>query len=210
MTRGIVAVLALSAVAVPASAAPVITFNGGQGGTAAGTTVFQDFDSLSSGTSIGTNAFAYDSSRSTASRPGFGSTGNFGAVLGGGSYSASFAASSLFSFVIGSLDTYNSLKLTFDDGSSSLYTGGAIIGGLPFSSGSTGSSTSNGLVTFNTGSGPRIVGATFTSTGNSFEFDNLASNGVPEPATWALMILGFGAVGGALRRRNARPALATA
>ena len=25
--------------------------------------------------------------------------------------------------------------------------------------------------------------------------------GVPEPATWALMILGFGAVGGALRRR---------
>lgn len=27
--------------------------------------------------------------------------------------------------------------------------------------------------------------------------------GVPEPATWGLMILGFGAVGGALRRRSA-------
>lgn len=27
---------------------------------------------------------------------------------------------------------------------------------------------------------------------------------VPEPATWALLILGFGAVGGSLRRRNAR------
>ena len=28
--------------------------------------------------------------------------------------------------------------------------------------------------------------------------------GVPEPATWALMILGFGAVGGAMRRRSGR------
>lgn len=28
--------------------------------------------------------------------------------------------------------------------------------------------------------------------------------GVPEPATWALMILGFGAVGGAMRRRQAK------
>lgn len=33
--------------------------------------------------------------------------------------------------------------------------------------------------------------------------------GVPEPATWAMMVLGFGAVGGALRRRG-RPALETA
>jgi hypothetical protein len=31
----------------------------------------------------------------------------------------------------------------------------------------------------------------------------LASGAVPEPATWAFMILGFGAIGGALRRRKA-------
>lgn len=29
-----------------------------------------------------------------------------------------------------------------------------------------------------------------------------AAGGVPEPATWALMIMGFGAVGGAMRRRK--------
>lgn len=32
---------------------------------------------------------------------------------------------------------------------------------------------------------------------------SLSVAGVPEPATWALMILGFGAVGGAMRRRSA-------
>lgn len=35
-----------------------------------------------------------------------------------------------------------------------------------------------------------------------------AVGSVPEPATWALMILGFGAVAGTMRRRRARTALA--
>lgn len=41
----------------------------------------------------------------------------------------------------------------------------------------------------------------FSSTGNSFEFDSLAG-GVPEPTTWALMIVGFGGAGALLRRRR--------
>ncbi|KQT31394.1 hypothetical protein ASG29_15760 [Sphingomonas sp. Leaf412] len=39
----------------------------------------------------------------------------------------------------------------------------------------------------------------------SFSIETLAG-GVPEPTTWALMILGMGAVGGAMRRRNATKA----
>jgi hypothetical protein len=30
----------------------------------------------------------------------------------------------------------------------------------------------------------------------------VANPGIPEPATWAMMIFGFGAVGGAVRRRT--------
>ena len=32
--------------------------------------------------------------------------------------------------------------------------------------------------------------------------DNIGLSAVPEPATWALMILGFGAIGGAMRRKT--------
>jgi hypothetical protein len=35
-----------------------------------------------------------------------------------------------------------------------------------------------------------------------FQIEGL-TGGVPEPATWAFMILGFGVIGGALRRRKA-------
>jgi hypothetical protein len=44
------------------------------------------------------------------------------------------------------------------------------------------------------------------------QFDNVAVNfataGVPEPTSWALMILGFGGVGATLRRRRTAPATA--
>ena len=35
-----------------------------------------------------------------------------------------------------------------------------------------------------------------------------ANAGVPEPATWAMMLLGFGAVGAVMRRRDRRQAVA--
>ena len=37
--------------------------------------------------------------------------------------------------------------------------------------------------------------------------DNITLNAVPEPATWAMMIAGFGLVGGAMRRRTVRTAV---
>jgi len=46
-----------------------------------------------------------------------------------------------------------------------------------------------------------------TSVGGSQQFDNIVLNdvaaAVPEPATWAMMLGGFGIIGGAMRRRRA-------
>lgn len=51
--------------------------------------------------------------------------------------------------------------------------------------------------------------------GGGFEFDNLTVgtavvSAAPEPATWAMMLLGFGAIGWMLRHRNGRSAVGTA
>ena len=46
----------------------------------------------------------------------------------------------------------------------------------------------------------------FGGTANQTAFDNItfgsANPGVPEPATWAMMIMGFGLVGASMRRRG--------
>jgi hypothetical protein len=59
-----------------------------------------------------------------------------------------------------------------------------------------------------------LVNANLAYSGNDFALDDVSFSGaapgvtaVPEPATWALMILGFGGIGAMLRRWKAAPAL---
>ena len=40
--------------------------------------------------------------------------------------------------------------------------------------------------------------------------DNIAIGAVPEPSTWLMMLLGFGAIGGAMRRTRSRTKIALA
>ncbi|WP_375427140.1 PEPxxWA-CTERM sorting domain-containing protein [uncultured Sphingomonas sp.] len=194
-------VLAFGCWAGAAQAVTVVEYNGGSGTPAPGTVVFQTFDALAPGASIGANAFVTNMDTvGVAERPNFGSTGNFGVVTTGGSYSVNFGPSSLFSFVLGSLDTYNTLTLRFADGTSEIRSGGQITADNFIDSGNQTSPETNGVVTYRVTSGALITGATFSASGNSFEFDNLAT-AVPEPAAWGMMILGFGLVGGVLRRK---------
>jgi hypothetical protein len=52
--------------------------------------------------------------------------------------------------------------------------------------------------------------------GNDFAVDDISLstesivNGVPEPSTWAMMLLGFGAIGWAVRRQRSRASLQVA
>ena len=54
----------------------------------------------------------------------------------------------------------------------------------------------------------RILNSNLTAEGNDFALDDIRFstrslvNPIPEPATWAMMIAGFGLVGGAVRRRT--------
>ena len=201
----IIGALLAAGAATALPAATTVSYTPGASALGAGQTVFQNFDALAPGTSLGTNASVFAASESgIAARPAFNSTGNFAAVLGtptNGSYTVNFAPTASFSFVIGSVDTYNSLTLLYQGGGSQLYTGGQIINDLFFPSGNQISGETNGRVKY-TSSGPKIIGATFGSTANSFEFDNLATGAVPEPAAWAMMLGGFGFAGVAMRRRR--------
>ena len=204
----LIAACALGMVSTTASAAPVITFSQGMGGNAAGTTVFQNFDGFAAGSRISTFTDVYAVSNSKGAEPAFGSTGNFAAILGGGTYSVMFDASSVFSFVLGSLDRYNKLTLSFSDGTSRVYNGGEIIGGGSYPAGNQASPGSNGLVTIKAIGSQFLTGATFQSQTNSFEIDNMAISAVPEPSTWAFMTLGLGVIGATVRRRKARNVVA--
>ena len=133
-------------------------------------------------------------------------------VQGGQSATLTFgAALREVSFYIGSIDTYNSLAFHYADGTFELpvMTGAWVANHtITQSNGDQQSGNTNGRLTL-TFDRPidRVV---LGSTQNAFEISEVAgiAAGVPEPASWALMILGFGGAGAALRGQRRRQAAA--
>jgi hypothetical protein len=55
----------------------------------------------------------------------------------------------------------------------------------------------------NTQATVELINRNLAFSGNDFALDDMSFGAVPEPATWAMMIMGFGAAGALLRRRRA-------
>lgn len=142
----------------------------------------------------------------------YGSTGNYFSV--GPSTSSpgyidltSFGDILTLSLIWGSVDYYNTL--TFLDSSYNVlaaFTGSQIFD--PANGNQTDPNT-NPLVTFLL-TGDDVANFAYlglTSPQNAFEVDNITvNNAVPEPGTWALMLIGFGGMGFAMRRTRKQSA----
>lgn len=72
---------------------------------------------------------------------------------------------------------------------------------------------SNGKITVGSASNLWLVAASLTNTDgfiDGFKLTNVTVSTAPEPGTWMMMILGFGAVGVSVRRRRMQPVSPTA
>ena len=106
------------------------------------------------------------------------------------------------SFFLGSIDTYNTVNILSTTGAVLASFTGSQLSFTP--NGNQDLPTTNRRVTFTRqASDAQIGGVSFASGGNSLEIDNLVFT-VPEPATWAMMIVGFGLIGFAMRVRRGK------
>ena len=209
------AAAALIAVATPAAAVTVISSTPGapDPGPPPGLMTVVTFDSaLPAGivntttgdVYTGPNAGAHPLARAIPA----GTTTNFQAVQIKGSSTFDFTnfyfdgrALSKFSLYWGSIDDYNKISFLKSDGTLvQSFTGAA----FPPADGGQRAAASNRRITFGFTQAEAVAKVRFESSKNAFEYDTLAIAVVPEPATWAMMILGFGLVGGAMRRRPAQ------
>ena len=208
--------------ATAANATTTITFDDGIGNLQPGEVSYADFNTLpTSGTiTAGINFAFLTGSGPQGAQPATGDQGDrylsVGTFLPSGFATFDFTAQAgggvrQLGMDYGSADTYNSFVLHLSDGTIETYTGtDAIVNGV--ANGNQSSTVTNGRLTFRPDGGLYITSIDLRSTGQALEADNFGViAAVPEPATWGMMLLGFGVMGVSLRRRRrSTPALAQA
>jgi hypothetical protein len=188
------------------SAANAVTVTSAPGapdpGIDAGQTLVVDFDNPNApGYVLSGDIAVTTGSSGVAATPALDTTGYAYVSSALGSGIATLATPNLKSISIywGSIDTYNAVDVLGAGG----VTLATIVGGsIPPANGDQSSSGTNRRVTFAADTGEVITGLRFKSTGIAFEFDSIGAAAVPEPASWAMLVSGFGLVGLASRRRR--------
>ena len=191
---------ALAAVAA-APAAATVTISSVDGASPYGVPATFQFD----GPTAAYSGTIYNNSVSGVRAQPAGSTGGYAAVGPANAESSAILDLSAFgeinsiTFLWGSVDSFNLLEV--------LGTGFSVDGGDPGISPATGNQTapnSNRLVTltFTGADRTNVTSLRFSATGNAFEFDNVNVAAVPEAATWAMMLAGFGLIGATMRSRR--------
>ncbi len=200
-----VALAALAALTVTSAtqAAVIVSASANDTPLPANQTLVYDFDGLSA---VGYNlAYAgavgvFDGSdglHPNLAAPPPGTESNYLAIQQGGSATLTTpTALSRLSVYIGSPDSFNSIRFIGLNGFDVTLNGADLAAGA-----FNGDQSVGRRMTYSFGS-DRVTQVIFSSSGNSFELDNIAVSAVPEPATWAMMIAGFGMLGAALRGRR--------
>jgi hypothetical protein len=221
------AAVALAALTTTASAAVVFTSpTGGVSGLAAPSNPVWDFEG---GAGNDTTHFSYTGggtftgTSTSAAQPlgdathyGAAGTGTFGTPAQG-TPDTMFATNPGYEFLtfsayIGSLDDYNTISFFRNGTLIDSFSGtalAAIAGAGTIADGSKTGDEANRRFFFTFDASDKVNQIVFSSFAPAFEFDNFAATitGVPEPQTWAMMILGFGFIGFMLRNGRRRSAV---
>ncbi len=200
------------AAASPAHAAATFTFQPGAGNLGAGEVLYSNFDATTVMPAGSGSLLLSPPDTNQGAEPAFGDQGDrYLSVLGGGSATFMFdGPQSQVGLDYGSADSYNTFVVFLASGGTQTWTGQDILNTVPaFANGDRSSATTNGRLTFLAGAGDAITGIRLLSSQNSLEVDNIGVvAAVPEPGTWAMMLIGFGAIGFSMRRRQRTGAVA--
>jgi hypothetical protein len=214
MLKKFTVVLGALAIATPAFAVSVITNQQGapDPGVPLGLTTVIDFDTVMNPLVVNTQTGNVYTGSATVSgqyaKPAdpLNADGNYQAVQTNGTSTFDFTnvyddgrALGRFSLYWGSIDTYNTLSFLKADGTLvKSFTGVD----FPPANGSQPAALTNRRITFGFSQADAVTKVRFASSQNAFEFDTLAIAAVPEPASWAMLIAGFGLIGATMRRRR--------
>ena len=135
--------------------------------------------------------------------PPFGDTSLYMALQTGQVATLNTPLLKTLSLYIGSLDPTNSITFKGAGGFSQTFLGSSLFNPAE---GNQSNGDNNRRFYFSFDAADKVNQIVFTSGQNSFEFDNIGAlaSGVPEPATWAMMLLGFGGIGFMLRSGKRR------